>query len=282
MNGKIFIKVFSATTVILLVFMLVIIVSNVNIGTKSGDDLECLDTFEKGSPKNILVMGTDLSGLRSDVMMIFSISGDKKTINSVSIPRDSRMSLNNGYLKLNSALQIGGDEFAIKKIKEVTGIPIHEYVKVNFNAVIEIIDALGGVKFDVPQDMNYEDPYQDLYIHLTKGEQVLNGEQSLQLLRFRSYPMGDLARIEVQQSFMNELFKQKAKLRYVSKVSKIYNSVNENVTTSLSKSEIVSLAKTVRKGEMNTLEFPTYISPSGTYVLVDKPEAEEFVNNYFK
>lgn len=281
MNKTIFWKVFSVTTIVLIAFVISIIINCIDFGTDISSNLEILDKHHRGEPKNILVMGTDLGGLRSDVMMIYSISPKGKTVNSVSIPRDTRIKSGNSYMKLNSALAVGGDEFAIKKIKEVTGIPIHEYVKLNFQAVVDIVDALGGVKFDVPQNMKYNDPYQDLYIDIDKGLQTLDGEKALQLLRFRSYPMGDLARIEVQQQFIKEMFDQKAKLRYLPKASSLYKAVQKNVSTSLTKSETVSLARKILSYEIVTLELPSHLSPSGTYILIND-DIDEFVNTYFK
>lgn len=286
MNIRKFFKTFITFTLVLIAIISVFVFGKFyyqDFG--SGEEISALDKYERGSRKNILVMGTDKGGLRSDVMMIFSFSEKEKNINSVSIPRDTRMSYGNGYQKINVALALGGDELAIEKIKEITGIPIHEYVKVNFQAVSDVVDAVGGVEFDVPQDMYYKDPYQDLLIDLDKGLQVLDGDKALQLLRFRQYPMGDLQRIEVQQQFIKEAFKQKAKVKYIAKAGKIYSAVEENIATSLSLSDVTKLAKTVKaKGvdSINSYELPTYMSPSGIYVRVDESKIENFVEEYFK
>jgi len=231
------------------------------------------------------VLGTDKSGLRSDVIMIFSFSQKEKTINSVSIPRDTRVKLYGRYQKINAALAIGEEEETISAVRDVTGIPIHEYVKVNFKAVEDVVDAVGGVKFNVPQRMKYKDPYQDLVIDLEEGEQVLNGNQALQLLRFRQYPMGDLQRIQVQQDFIRAAFEQKLKFRYVMKAGKIFKAVEDNITTSLTASDVAKLARTVLScgtDGITTLELPTYMSPSGIYVIVDQNKIENFAEENFK
>jgi len=285
LNIKKFFKTFITFTVLL---SLVIVVAAFgkfyysNIG--SADKIEALDKYEKGARKNILVLGTDESGLRSDVIMIFSFSEKENTINSVSVPRDTRVKLYGNYQKVNVALTLGGEELAIETVKEITGIPIHEFAKVNFQAVSDIVDAVDGVEFDVPQDMYYKDPYQDLVIDLEKGTQVLDGKQALQLLRFRQYPMGDLQRIQVQQDFIKAAFEQKAKVKYVLKAGKIYSAIQENISTSLSVSEVTKLARAVKGNgvdSINSFELPTYMSPSGIYVLIDNDEMQELAAEHF-
>ena len=286
MNIKKFFKTFITFTLALSAILALILFGKFfyqDIG--SGEKIASLDEYERGARRNILVMGTDKSGLRSDVIMIFSFSEKENDINSVSVPRDTRMNYGNGYQKINVALALGGDELAVEKIKEVTKIPIHEYVKVNFQAVSDLVDAVGGVEYEVPQNMRYNDPYQDLVINLDKGMQTLDGDKALQLLRFRKYPMGDLQRIEVQQDFIKEAFKQKMKVKYITKIGKIYSAVEDNISTSLSLSDVTKLAKTVKaKGvdAINSHELPTYLSPSGTYVRIDESKIDNFVEEYFK
>lgn len=93
----------------------------------------------------------------------------------------------------------------VLQIEDLLGINIDHYVKIDLDAFRKIVDTVGGVEVDVPQDMDYEDPVQDLYIHLDAGLQTLNGEQAEQLVRFRKYPTGDEGRIEVQQLFLKAL-----------------------------------------------------------------------------
>ena len=170
-------------------------------------------------------------------------------------------------------------------VKDITGIPIHEYVKVNFQAVSDVVDVLGGVVFDVPQNMRYSDPAQDLEIDLEEGEQLLDGDKALQLLRFRRYPMGDLQRVKVQQEFMKAAFEQKFNLKYIFKIGKVFEAVEENISSSLTVAEVTTLARQVlgsRVDGVNTLELPTYMSQSGVYVIVDQNKIDAFVEENFK
>ncbi len=235
-----------------------------------------------GKRENILIMGTDKDGLRADVIMIVSVS--RGEINLISVPRDTRIKNSSNYMKINSALSVGGDEYLIEKVEEVTGIDIHEYIKVDFSAVENVIDYFGGVDFDIPQDMDYEDPYQDLYIHLKKGERHLNGEDSLKLLRFRGYAMADIERTSVQRDFIKAFLSQNLNFSLVYKLPSAGFEFARGADTSLNPFEIgvTGVRALLGKKHINTLEVPYYFSPSGTYVLIDNEKMSEIVENYFK
>ena len=275
-----FFIVFSAILVVILLSFLIPLMT-FNIFNQEAD-AESLDIYEDGR-RNVLILGTDESGLRADVLLIASFSDKGGPVNLTSIPRDTRMQTSGGGNKINSSLAIGGEDYTIKKVKEVTGIPIHDFVKVNFKAVEEIVDALGGIKFDVPEDMNYEDPYQDLYIDLEKGMQKLDGEQALHLLRYRQYAMADIRRTEVQRDFLKAAFDQKAKLRYIFKIPAIMNSISDNMTTSISSTEALSYVMRVKDRSdegFNTIELPYTLSSS--YVMISPSSIKNIVEENFK
>ena len=236
-----------------------------------------------GRRENILIMGTDKGGLRADVLMIASVS--RGQVNLISVPRDTRISGGNGYMKINSALAAGGDEYLIEKVEGVTGIDIHEYVKVDFSAVENMIDAFGGVDFDIPQNMDYEDPEQDLYIHLKEGMHHLNGEDSLKLLRFRGYAMADIERTAVQRNFIKAFITQNLNWSLVYKIPRAGFEFIRGADSTLNIFETgITGAKVLLAGKnnINTLEIPYYFSPGGTYVLIDETKMAEMAKNYFE
>lgn len=283
MNKKVYFKVLGLTTFCLLSIMMLIFFA---FGRNNGEHLESiLDKKGSGERYNILVMGTDKDESRSDVMMICSVDKKHNSVNVMSVPRDTRVIIGNSYQKLNAAVGIGSDELTIKLIKELTGVKIHDYVKVNFKAVEDIIDAFGGVRYNVPQNMDYDDPYQDLHIHIKKGEQKLNGEQALQLLRFRQYPMGDLQRIQVQQDFLRELVRQKSNLIYIFKAKSIYKAATDNMTTTLSAGDVSGLAfglLGIKKDDVKTFEYPYHFSQSGIYIITDKDKLNTIIEENFR
>ncbi|MBQ7791872.1 MAG: LCP family protein [Clostridia bacterium] len=279
MNRKTFFKTFFIS---LLVFLLIggWILMNRNIG--GGEDIAELDRAGWGGHKNLVVFGTDKSGLRSDVIMIFSVDPKNDRLSLMSIPRDTKVKINGSNQKINSALSIGEESLAIQKVKELTGIPIHDYLTVNFSAVETVIDELGGIQFDVPCNMNYRDPDQDLYINIKKGDQLLDGEDSVKVLRFRQYPMGDLQRNQVQQDFFRAAVEQKLNTKYIKKVPALYALVEENITSSLSASELLSYLNTVKGMKDPTVEtFELPVSIQDPYVVIKEAEADEILTQYF-
>ena len=180
----------------------------------------------KGIRLNVAVFGVDGDGTRTDVMFVVHFDSKEKRLGVISLPRDTKVNITKEIqtkldeagryyqtpTKLNAVHAYSGKDMgcenAVLQIEDLLNIKIDHYVKIDFEGFRNIVDAIGGVEMDVPQNMNYEDPYQDLYIHLKKGPQVLDGEKAEQLVRFRRYPEGDVARVEVQQLFL-KAFAQK-------------------------------------------------------------------------
>ncbi len=236
-----------------------------------------------GSPqKTILVMGTDNAGLRTDVLMLGFINGREKRIDVVSIPRDTQVKIGSRYYKINSAYAIGQEEQTIETVENLLDVEIDGYVKFSFETFRETIDAIGGVNFTVPQDMFYEDPYQDLYIDLKEGYQHLNGEEAEGLVRYRRYPTGDEGRIAVQQEFIKQIIRQKANPAILLRLPTIISTLENNIDTNLEANEILELAgAAVRAG---TDGFNTYQLPGGaryqwgaSYYIYDRAETAELI-----
>jgi len=280
-NIRKFFAVFFITTALL--FMCVLgagyaYVSSLQIG--EGGEIAELDTHvEKHERKNVLVVGSDKSGVLADVIMIFSFSDEKDPVNVVSIQRDTEVMVDGLSWKINSTYQLGLERF-VGIIKDITDIPIHDYIVVNFKAVENVIDLLGGVDFDVPQDMDYEDPFQDLYIHLRGGYQHLNGNQSLQLLRFRGYPMADIQRTKVQRDFIMAVFRQKVKPENISKIEPIFNAISKNIKSSLNINEVLEYAGMAQGVEMNTYPMPCILNGYGG-VIVDRANMYTLAQEHF-
>ncbi|MBO5453690.1 MAG: LCP family protein [Clostridia bacterium] len=285
---KFFITFLISTATLMLLIAVVLGISFSHKFTESiggGADIEELDKVLPDGRRNVVVFGTDKSGRLADVIMIFSVSAKNEEINLISVPRDTKVKVPGyGTYKITETLSFGGDPgIIVSEVKEATGIAIHDYVVVNFKAVEETINALGGVEFNVPQNMYYSDPEQGLYINLRKGYQTLDGDKALQLLRFRSYPMGDIRRTEVQREFMKALFEQKATVKNFNKIDDLYKVVESNITSSMSYGEIVSYANTIRKmkeSTFNTFDMPYILADP--YVLIDSEKATSIVEQYFQ
>lgn len=183
------------------------------------------EKIEEHKKLNVVVYGVDKAEMLTDVIFVVSFDTYTKKIGILSIPRDTRVKIpdsrlkviknsgryvpSDGYVKINEVHSYAGKEndveYSTKQIEELLGITIDKYVKMNLSGFKNIVDAIGGVDMDVPYTMDYDDPEQNLHIHLKKGQQHLDGKQAEQLVRYRSYPQGDVMRVNVQQLFMEEL-----------------------------------------------------------------------------
>ena len=135
---------------------------------------------------NLLAMGLDESENRSDGIMLINFHPERGKVNVLSIARDTMVKFNNGKRsKINALIGIGGERKIIEKVEELTDMPVHYYLTINFEGFRKIIDLLDGIEIDVPFDMRYDDPYQNLHIGLNKGKQILDGKKAEQYLRYR-------------------------------------------------------------------------------------------------
>lgn len=203
---------------------------------------------EEGS---LLFVGVDEGG-RADTIFTYEMSEEgKATI--YSIPRDTFVTEN---MKIPYLLvQENGDEKLIQAVSEITGRPVKDYVRMDLTAAEAVIDALGGVTFTVPQDMYYSDPYQDLFIDLKAGEQTLSGKDAVSLLRYRKgYPEGDLKRVEVQQAFLLELFRQKCNPAYLKEIPAVMDAIKGHVTTNLIAEDVVKYGEELYHLKQNGMD----------------------------
>jgi len=161
-----------------------------------------------------LIFGMDDGYGNTDTIMVASFDVPNKKIGLMSIPRDTVISLENSiaYNKINAVYGQNGVPGLKEEISELLGIPLDFYVKVRLSAFEKLVNAVGGVYFDVPVDMHYFDPDQDLLIDLTAGPQTLTGEQAMGLVRFRQdnsgVGYGDTGRTHTQQEFLKAMLGQ--------------------------------------------------------------------------
>lgn len=233
--------------VILIGFVIVLGFGGIFTGYEN--DSEMVEPVDKETGKvNILLAGRDYSGSCTDTIMVVSYDLDDNNVNILSIPRDTRMYIGNRYQKINAAYSISKDgnkkgiQGTIEAVTRLTAIPINYYVEFTFEAFRNSIDALGGVDFYVPQNMNYDDPYQELSIHLKEGQQHLDGDKAEQLVRFRRYPMGDIDRVKVQQNFIKTIADQKLNLSIITKLPELFDVVKKDIKTNLNASDITKYA----------------------------------------
>lgn len=213
--------------------------------------------YEITRPINILVMGMDLPldlppdkssedvfAGRSDTMLLVHLDPTTKSVNVLSIPRDTQVEIpGEGLSKINYANVIGGPELAAQVVSQnLNGVPIDRYVRVSTGAFRELVDLLGGVRVFVPEHMEYEDQTQNLKIDLEPGWQVLNGEQAEQFARFRNDANGDIGRVQRQQQLIRALREKVMDPAILPLIPQAIQLFQKYIDTNLSPEEMLALA----------------------------------------
>ena len=234
-----------------------------NIGGQGANGfLSALRSFktDKSEPINVLVMASDDGDANTDAIMVMHFDPNTSQVNIISIPRDTYIEVKGlKSHKINSIYRAKDGATRLKTaLESMLGQPIDYYLHLNLKTMREIVDLLGGVEYNVPCELKYSDPVQNLKINISKGLQVLDGKQVEGLLRFRHpngkysqwpaevkkyYDGSDLKRIERQHDFFNEFLKQKISIQSIPKINSIINTVYENITTDLPVSEMLKLVR---------------------------------------
>lgn len=217
---------------------------------------------------SILLIGVDGSDARqlgdrsrSDALVVATFNPEEKSVKLLSIPRDSYVYIPKvGYKdKITHAHAFGGTHAAIESVEEMLDIPIDYYVKMNFNAFIEVVDALGGVEVDVPYDRLEKDENDKNAIQLKKGLQVLDGRHTLALARTRKMD-NDIERGKRQQMILQAIIKEMASVKSIAKYGDVIEAVGDNMKTDMTFKEMTSFWEYVKGGapEMDTLSLQGY------------------------
>lgn len=283
------------------------------------------DYTGSGNPINFLILIKEASGLNTDTMIIANYNPVTKQINLLTVPRDTKPS-NSANYKLNSTYSLGikkyerskdlstsqqkhkAAEYTAQEISNLLNVPIDYYVYMEIDTIKEIVNKLGGVYFDVPADLRYTDPSQDLYINLKKGYQLLDGDKTEQLLRFRKsdsrassewkkyYDGSDLKRTEMQIKFIKALVDQKVNLLQLPNLIPVISYTFDNVITNTSLSDTLSLFRAFTQAsrpEMNTFklygldrringaDFFIYINQVEDTKTRDRYDSPEIFEKYF-
>lgn len=228
----------------------------------SAEDLEEAEkeeVVELTGTRVILAVGCDNRGSHNvgltDTMMLVFMDMDDKSIDVISIPRDTYVQIpNHGKEKINAAYSNGGGiERAKETVEYLTGIAIDNYVIVDFNGFVECVDAIGGVEVEVDERM-YK-PSEN--IDLQPGPATLNGQQALGFVRYRGYVNGDLGRIEHQQYFIKQMADQMLTLSNLTKLPELLSIAIENISTDMDISDMVSIASYVVQMDMADINMHT-------------------------
>lgn len=250
----------------------------------SGDPVQ---VKEKGRNENritFLIAGMD-SSKDLDTILIAVLDTDENTLQLLAIPKDTLSDSDRNNKKISKAYSAGGMAGLKKELKSLTGLPIDRYVLVKYEGFAKLVDGVGGVTLSVPQQMDYDDPAQNLSIHLNQGEQHLDGKAALDFVRFCGYVDGDLGRIRSQQSFLKAFYQQAVST--VKKPKELAKLGAEAVETDLSAGELMWLAGLALRGNSQqdiSIEVLPGIAANfleSSYYIINETAALGLINSRF-
>ncbi|MBE0428623.1 MAG: LCP family protein [Thermoleophilia bacterium] len=254
-----------------------------------------LDVPLPDEPKNILVMGTDSDpdgdGRRSDTILLVRVNPDGERLSLLSIPRDTIVDIPGaGQDKINAAYAIGGVPLAIDTVRDLTDLPIHHFVVIDYLGFEEAVDALGGVYVDVDRryfNDNSDAPWGEAYepIDIFPGYQRLNGADALAYVRFR-HTDSDFVRIARQQYFIRDAKSQSLEWSNVTRIIELADVFASNSTSDIGRNDILSLTKfilSVEKDNIYQAQLPVKEvadEPLGNYIWPDSEKLEQVLNKF--
>ena len=237
----------------------------------------------------ILVSGVDDHNGGSDTNILVAVDAENDYIYGVSIPRDTKAVINGkNHKKINSAYNSGGTALLAETISQQLGIPVDFTVTVDLDGFAALVNAIGGVDFEVPISMNYDDPYQDLHIHFSAGMQHLSGAEALKVVRFRhnndgtGYGSEDLGRMQTQQKFLKAVAKKMLTASNIlTKIDDYAKIFNQYVDTDLSVGNLAWLGTEVLKMGVDKIDFSTLPNEwRSPYIYLIPDETLTLVNTY--
>lgn len=312
-------KILKRILIALILILLVLVIGITYKTKKNGGGLQGLlstlvghdeETLKNLEPIQVLLMGvsTDNGGKLTDTIIVGTYDPKEQKASLLSIPRDTFVGKNaqtgTGMDKINALYQ-KSPEKTLEKVNELTGLNIKYYMVIDNQALIKLVDVIGGVDFYVPIDMVYDDPSQDLHINLKEGQQKLDGDKAEQLLRYRhgnldkktgkylgTYPEeyggNDYGRMRTQREFMIETVKQTIQAKNILKVKEIIDIVYEYVETNLSISVIKDYVPYAVSIDVNNIQ--SAVIPGGSYgpptyslwyFIPDKKETAELMKELY-
>ena len=223
----------------------------------------------------ILLGGLDDENGGSDTNLLVAVDAKNGKIDVISLPRDTLLDVS----------------WPVKKVSRLLGIPVDHYVTVDLKAFVELVDAIDGVDFDIPVEMDYDDPEQDLHIHFPAGPRRLTGEEALEVVRWRQnndgtgYATADIGRIGTQQAFLMAAAKQMLQISNWDKIRSYAEIFQKWVETDLELANLIWLGEQALTVGSDNITFHTLPGDGagyykgGSYYVLDPAAVLELINS---
>lgn len=228
------------------------------------DEIEPVSPDRQQDVYTILLVGNDDGNGNTDTIIVGRLDTVNHTMDFVSIPRDTLVNLDWNVRKINAVYAGTANSGGVAidglktQIRNLIGFNVDCYAVIDLDVFVDTVDLMGGIWFDVPQAMHYEDPGQNLYIHIDAGYQCLNGQQAMGVVRYRSgYANGDLGRVETQQKFLKAAASQFISLGNIPNISEVVNLLAKNMDTDLTAANIAFFIRQALMCKSEDINFHT-------------------------
>lgn len=219
---------------------------------------------------NILILGVDDSERQeADTILVLSFSNDTGNSRIIGIPRDTWITSRRYTGKIGSLYGWGGVTTLVREVSSLLGISIHQYIIIDMATFADLIDILGGLDIYVEENMDYDDEYSGLSIHIPQGYQHLSGEEVQKYLRYKGEKLGDVGRVQRQQKFIKALYAKVLQLDTIPKLPAIADIFRNRMETSAEIFDSAHLANVLRKMSSDpptTLMLPGSENVDGAWV----------------
>lgn len=209
--------------------------------------------FRVAARTNVLIMGLDrtvsdqnpkivYAVSRTDTLIAASFDPASRSISLLSVPRDTRAPIpGHGIDKINAAHAYGGAALSLRTTQNFLGVSFPYYIEITEPGLSHLIDAVGGVTIRIDKDLNYDDTWDGLHIHLKQGTRRLGGKAAVEYALFRREALGDIGRIQRQQQLMNALLDELRRPRVIFRMSRILTVFREDIATNLQPDQLIAL-----------------------------------------
>ncbi len=243
--------------------------------------------------RNFVILGTDKEGSRTDLILFCQYSPKTGMLNALQIPRDTKIDTNRADKKINSVYGAKGISEVKNAVEKITGIYPDNYVVLNLKGFRQMVDALGGIEYNVPIRMKYTDPVQKLKIDLMPGQQTLSGKEAEMFMRFRKnddgsgYAEGDIGRLKAHKGFYQAVIDKALSLDGLINMGSVMKTVGDNLKTDFTLSDLfenIDGLKKLNRNSVNVMLLPgnaEYIN-NISYYIADGSKTKELTQKYFK
>ena len=216
------------------------------------------DVIRNDGIYTVVIAARDIAGANTDAIMVAKFDTNNYTLNVVSIPRDTLVNVSYRSKLVNAMYAYGGIDGFMEGITDLIGFRPDDYVVIKLRAIEKIVDAVGGVDYYVPQNMNYDDDAQNLHIHFTKGMTHMTGAKAVEYMRYRKgYADADIGRINAQHEFLAAMVSQVLAKKDQIPVTDIVDVFFNDLTTDLTTGQCVWFAKELLKMNAEDVHFDT-------------------------